>query len=261
MNGVCNVSDQNPRFEFSRSSISERFKSEMVRLDICRDDTGREKDGISIRNHAFVLMTSTVQDLLGQNPSSRSLVDYFINLSSIVQSDSASTPEIKAYSDVVYYNFYSLGLSLLFKPIEGYKPSTGSDLEKDKLILDSLDIYNIPKVSVSDSKARSKKKAETAFATHPVSPLTLNLAQVEESQSLSLPLQVARESTGKDFVQHLGEPDRKGGGSGPASGSIGIWCEWTKHGILVEFGGVEATGPQAWERGKDAGWKVVTVFR
>lgn len=196
----------------------------------------------------------SVQSLLGQKPSSEALVDYLSNLSSIVQSDSASTPEIKSYPDVVYYNFYSLGLSLLFKPVDG---KTGADLEEDKLILDSFDIYNIPKVSDPNAKSGSKKKAETAFATHPVSPVTLNLAQVE---GLS-PLQVTRESTGKDFVQHLGEPDRKGGGSGPASGSIGIWCEWTKHGILVEFGGVEATGPQAWERGKDAGWKVVTVFR
>jgi len=29
---------------------------------------------------------------------------------------------------------------------------------------------------------------------------------------------------------------------------------------MVEFGGDEARGPQAWERGKDAIWKVITLF-
>ena len=67
-------------------------------------------------------------------------------------------------------------------------------------------------------------------------------------------------ATGKDFVKVLGEPDRKGGGAGPSSGSIGIWCEWSKDGLMVEFGGDEARGPQAWERGKDEVWKVITLF-
>ncbi|KAJ3727244.1 hypothetical protein DFJ43DRAFT_1195284, partial [Lentinula guzmanii] len=165
---------------------------------------------------------------------------------------------------VVYYNFHALGLSLLFKPTDGYKPRTGlarSELMEDKLVLDSLDIYNIP-ASTSDSKGFQKKREETAFATYPMSPVILNLTHPEEEEGKNLPhsLQISKESTGKDFVQGLREPDRKGGGSGPFSGSIGIWCEWTKHGILVEFGGVEAIGPQAWERGKDAVWKVVTVF-
>jgi len=66
--------------------------------------------------------------------------------------------------------------------------------------------------------------------------------------------------TGKDFVAALGEPDRKGGGSGPSSGSIGIWVEWTRDGLMVEFGGDDSRGPQAWERGKDALWRVISVF-
>ena len=73
-------------------------------------------------------------------------------------------------------------------------------------------------------------------------------------------LSVLADTSGKDFVQALGEPDRKGGGAGPSSGSIGIWCEWSKDGVMVEFGGDEAKGPQAWERGKDAAWKIITIF-
>jgi len=43
-------------------------------------------------------------------------------------------------------------------------------------------------------------------------------------------------------------------------GSINIWCEWTKLGLMVEFGGEKVLGPNAWEEGKDAPWKVVTIF-
>ncbi|KAJ3782063.1 hypothetical protein GGU10DRAFT_364733 [Lentinula aff. detonsa] len=208
-------------------------------------------------------ISTSIQRLLGRKPSSQLIDDYLNELSSAGK-PSSLTPEIKSYSDVVYYNFHALGLSLLFKPIDGYKPRTGlvrSELMEDKLVLDSLDIYNIP-ASRSDSKGSQKKREEIAFATYPMSPVILNLTDPEEEEGKNIPhsLQISKESTGKDFVQGLGEPDRKGGGSGPSSGSIGIWCEWTKHGILVEFGGVEAIGPQAWERGKDAVWKVVTVF-
>ncbi|KIK70836.1 hypothetical protein GYMLUDRAFT_150027 [Collybiopsis luxurians FD-317 M1] len=197
---------------------------------------------------------SSIHSLLSERPCSQPVLDYITHLSSFIQSDSPSNPEVKSYPDVVYYNYYALGLSFVFKPLDGYKPKMGltrSDLTEDKLILDSLDLYNIPETSTPENKPRSgpKKKAEIAFATHPVSPVTLTST-----------FEVARETTGKDFVHHFGEPDRKGGGSGPSSGSIGIWCEWTKCGILVEFGGVEAVGPQAWERGKDAVWKVITVF-
>jgi len=72
--------------------------------------------------------------------------------------------------------------------------------------------------------------------------------------------QVHPSTTGKDFVAYFGEPTRKGGGGGPAGGSIGIWCEWTDAGIMVEFGGDEAGGLQAWEKGKDATWAVLTFF-
>jgi hypothetical protein len=68
---------------------------------------------------------------------------------------------------------------------------------------------------------------------------------------------VSAETIGKDFVAELGEPDRKGGGAGPYS--INIWCEWTKEGVMVEFGD-HARGPQAWDKGKDANWKVISFY-
>ncbi|KAJ3754429.1 hypothetical protein EV360DRAFT_51657 [Lentinula raphanica] len=210
-----------------------------------------------------MISTSTItflQRLLGLKPSSQLVLDFLNELSSTVEAPSL-TPQIKSFSDVVYYNYHALGLSLLFKPTNGYKPKSGlkrAELEEDNLALESLDIYNIP-ISTSEYKGPKKKTEETAFTTYPVLPISLDLTQStgEENKSSG---SITSESAGRDFVQHLGEPDRKGGGSGPSSGSIGIWCEWTKYGLLVEFGGVEAIGPQAWERGKDAVWKVVTVF-
>ncbi|KAJ7596884.1 hypothetical protein C8J56DRAFT_918571 [Mycena floridula] len=192
-----------------------------------------------------------IQDLLGLGPTAQSLSNYIQNLAG---ADKTISPEVKSYSDVVYFNYFDLGLSLLFVPVDGYKLKTGmqrSELEDDQLVLDSLDVYNIP--SKFASTKSSKRKAELAFSTFPACPFGLKRAETS--------FLVEATTDGKQFLQSLGEPDRKGGGAGPSSGSIGIWCEWSKDGILVEFGGDEARGPQAWERGKDAIWQVLTVFR
>lgn len=208
---------------------------------------------------------SNPQDLLGLHPSSEILSTYIAFLFHSISSSSLVAPDIKSYPDAVYLNYFSLGTSLLFAPLSPYKPPPTlklSELDDDKLALESIDIYNIPKPMSSDSRTKgtSSKKAELAFSTFPITPFKLTLTG-QSSPNPSPQFEVHRESTGKDFVQGLGEPDRKGGGAGPSSGSIGIWCEWSKHGIMIEFGGDEAKGPQAWERGKDAVWKVITMFR
>ncbi|KAF8349762.1 hypothetical protein F5887DRAFT_398728 [Amanita rubescens] len=197
-------------------------------------------------------MTTTIQSLLGLHLSSSILSDYIASLN-------ATTPNVKAFSDAVYLNYFPLGLSLLFTPQSGYKPkpnSDMSDLDQDNLVLESIDIYNAPPTS---------RRAEPAFSTFASLPLSLSLvaeAKDNDGKVVIRPttLIVKPESTGKDFVGTLHEPDRKGGGAGPSSGSIGIWCEWSNDGIMVEFGGEGARGPQAWERGKDATWKVLTLF-
>ncbi|KAH7912588.1 hypothetical protein BJ138DRAFT_1148041 [Hygrophoropsis aurantiaca] len=205
-----------------------------------------------------------VRDLLGAHPAADSISSYLGSLTSLVDIPNSSLPEVKSYSDAVYFNYYALGLSFLFSPQNGYKPTTGlkhDQLKNDHLILDSIDIYNIPKInpSVNSSSKSASRTADLVFATHPASPLKLYPLPQEGKERLA-EIEILRETTGKDFVVWLGEPDRKGGGTGPSSGSIGIWCEWSKDGIMVEFGGDESRGPQAWERGKDATWKVITVF-
>ncbi|KAJ7487446.1 hypothetical protein B0H11DRAFT_2013364 [Mycena galericulata] len=211
------------------------------------------------------MSSPNVQSLLGAHPSSDALAHYISSLCALA-SLKVAEPDVKSYSDAVYFNYYALGLSLLFSPKNGYKPTTGlprSALRDADLVLEGLDFYNTP--VDPKAKANSARKAELAFSTYPGIPLILQLAESatdKDGKVVSRPAQLAvlADTTGKEFVACLGEPARKGGGAGPSSGSIGIWCEWTADGVMVEFGGDEAKGPQAWERGKDAGWRVMSVF-
>ncbi|KAG1817795.1 hypothetical protein EV424DRAFT_1000157 [Suillus variegatus] len=207
-------------------------------------------------------MVPGIQTLLGANPSADSITVF---LKDLVQHSNTSltVPDVKSYSDAVYFNYYPLGISFLFIPQNGYKPTGGlklEDLQVDSLVLDSINIYNAPKPKATTTKTTtSSRTAELAFSTYSMSKWNLSLSP-EASVSNESSIEISLISNGKDFVSCLGEPDRKGGGAGPSSGSIGIWCEWLKHGIMVEFGGDEARGPQAWERGKDAIWRVITIF-
>lgn len=201
-----------------------------------------------------------VKDLLGQNPSSDAVSAHITSLVTLIPSSTPVHPEVKAYPDAVYFNYYPLGLSLQFKPIDGYKPKTGlrhEELKQECLVLDTVDIFNESKPQPGATVA---KKTKSVYDPYPTIPFTLTLASIpgkERPTSLS----INAGTSGKEFVECLGEPDRKGGGAGPSSGSIGIWCEWAKDGVMVEFGGEESRGPQAWERGKDASWKVISIFR
>ncbi|KAF9822080.1 hypothetical protein IEO21_00074 [Rhodonia placenta] len=204
-----------------------------------------------------------IKQLLGRTPSSLELSTYLLALAATVSKQDATIPDVKSYSDAVYFNYFMLGLSLLFKPINGYKPKTNvkrEELKDADLVLDGVDVYNVP---TPEAAPASGSKLKPTHATYPISPLTLSLSsESSENDSKQRPAQMTINpgTTGKEFVETMGEPDRKGGGAGPSSGSIGIWCEWSKDGVMVEFGGDESRGPQAWERGKDAVWKVVTIF-
>src|ERR1700734_2270609 len=164
--------------------------------------------------------------LLGEHPSSQRLSEYISSIST----QTTAVPEVKSYRDAVYFNYYPLGLSLLFSPQNNYKPTTGlkrEDLRDDDLILDSIDIYNVPKPisSLTGGGAKLPRLAELAFSTYPVSPLTLSVAAQPPLKESEAPMtrpssfDVLPTTSGKDFVAVLGEPDRKGGGAGPSSGS------------------------------------------
>ncbi|GJE87612.1 hypothetical protein PsYK624_036950 [Phanerochaete sordida] len=200
--------------------------------------------------------STDLKQLLGNAPSSEAITAYLAHLRSLVP-DASTTPEVKAYPDAVYFNYFPLGLSLLFKPVNGYKPKTGlarAELKDTDLVLDGIDIYNVP-----PPKPGATPRHKSAYSTYPVESFSIPLVQIPD-KSRHDHIEVKPTTSGKDFVSAMGEPDRKGGGAGPSSGSIGIWCEWAKDGVMVEFGGDESRGPQAWEKGKDAVWKVISIF-
>ena len=204
-------------------------------------------------------MASDIQKLIGLPSDSPVLAAHISALSEKASKPDATTLEVNSYPDAVYFNYYSLGISLLFKPIDDYVPKTGlklGELQAKTLVLDGVDIYNAfpPKAGSNASRA-----TKSPYTSSPLSPITLDLATIE-GKDRPKSFDIIPQTTGKDFVSTLGEPDRKGGGAGPSSGSIGIWCEWTKDGVMVEFGGEESRGPQAWERGKDAVWKIMSIF-
>ncbi|EJD04063.1 uncharacterized protein FOMMEDRAFT_83219 [Fomitiporia mediterranea MF3/22] len=205
---------------------------------------------------------SDPRSLLGLSPFVAPLLEYLEQLTRLAKADQVPAPEVKSYSDALYHNYYTLGISLMFVANDGSKSIKNIDARSEKLALDSIDIYN-PEIDdeKKDSKMPSTGLSAQTYSIYPGLPLVLSLPpSTDEQKARQEEITLSALSTGKDIVGALGEPDRKGGGAGPSSGSIGIWCEWAKDGIMVEFGGPNATGPQAWERGKEAKWKVLTLF-
>lgn len=208
--------------------------------------------------------------IFGSQPSSPPIEDF---MRPLLPMSAMPKPELQSYSNAVYMNYHSLGISLLYTPINGYQPTAGTHLEQLRaadLILESLDIYNVAaKVDEVDlsKKAGGKpsKLANAQYSPYPCFPISVHRAAARTTEDLAsssadlgLTLDITPETMGKDFVKFLGEPSRKGGGGGPSVGSIGVWCEWKALGLMVEFGGEEAQG---WERGKDARWAVITFFK
>jgi len=180
----------------------------------------------------------SLRDLLGSLAGCDKVQHWLVTLAPEV---CALQPEVKAYNAVVYHNYPTLGVSLEFTQTS----NKGGDHERTSL--EAIHIYN---------RHEQHQKYTTSFSSFPRFPIIL--PQVEESSAPALVLDAA--TTAKDLVQALGEPTRKGGGNGPTSGSINIWCEWANCGVMVEFGGLESRGQDAWDRGRDAIWKELIIF-
>ncbi|KAL5535422.1 hypothetical protein ACEPAF_3516 [Sanghuangporus sanghuang] len=206
---------------------------------------------------------SDPRSLLGSTPSSEQLTDYLNQLAHLTSSKQVPNPEIKSYSDALYMTYYPLGVSLMFVDKNGSKSIKGIDAQSENLVLDSIDIYNPEQEEAKEDAKPSKGSTVSGqvYAPYPANLVLLLLPGTVNNKPRPPELTITSSSTGKDLLINLGEPDRKGGGAGPSSGSISIWCEWSKDGVMIEFGGPDAKGPHAWERGKDAKWRVVTLFR
>ncbi|KAL5495370.1 hypothetical protein ACEPAI_833 [Sanghuangporus weigelae] len=206
---------------------------------------------------------SDPRSLPGSTPSSEQLIDYLNQLAHLTSSKQVPDPEIKSYSDALYMNYYPLGVSLMFVDNSDSKSIKGIDAQSENLVLDSIDIYN-PEQEEARADAKPSNGSAVSgqvYAPYPANLVLSLLFGTVNNKPRAPELTITSSSTGKDLLINLGEPDRKGGGAGPSSGSISIWCEWSKDGIMIEFGGPDAKGPHAWERGKDAKWRVVTLFR
>ncbi|KIJ44227.1 hypothetical protein M422DRAFT_252238, partial [Sphaerobolus stellatus SS14] len=134
-------------------------------------------------------MTSPFAELFGQSPNSSPVKAYLERAAK--QSGSAAVPEaeIKAYSDSVYFNYHTLGLSLLFIPPNGSKVDTKSP-NYDALLLDGIDVFNALK-----DAAPTKGKTYSLFPLLP-----LEIAGTDDSDSSKV-LQLGAESTGQDIVK------------------------------------------------------------
>ncbi|KZP01381.1 hypothetical protein CALVIDRAFT_543913 [Calocera viscosa TUFC12733] len=201
-------------------------------------------------------IASTSTDLhnwVGCTLSSTEYASYLSALSSHASRSSPPAPEIKPYPDAVYLNYQSFGISCLFTPLEGYAPpkfaQSTSELDGTQLRLGSIDVYN-----PGEQKGKVKQPSYAAFSALPYT------FTPRSGSPPRPPFQITQNTLGKEFVLALGEPGRKGGGGGPKAGNIGIWCEWSEEGVMVEFEAGEASVVQNWEKGGEKVWKVMTVF-
>ncbi|BGP29692.1 hypothetical protein JCM10296v2_001431 [Rhodotorula toruloides] len=182
--------------------------------------------------------------------------DFTAFLGTLSSSSTPPEPVVKAYPDIVYLNYYALGLSISLEPREGFKP--GRDLQweqvcgeagKGRLEVTGVDVYNHTAVEESDKPARPSKTSPT-YSPFPSFPLLIPHPSKPES-----PFSLTPATTGSELVSAFGEPRRKGGG---ASGtSLGVWTEWEGK-VMVEWA---SSGLGAWEKGGESRWRVLSLLK
>ncbi|KAM0787738.1 hypothetical protein ACM66B_003795 [Microbotryomycetes sp. NB124-2] len=204
---------------------------------------------------------NNVENLLDLRADDVKLQQAISDLSSRVAPQQATvSPQVKAYSDVVYLNYHSIGVSVQLQPAQAYRPPSSatslSELDQTMLHVSAIDIYNYQarnkQPQQQTSKPRSTRPPRVEYSAWPSYPLRIT-CPARQGGDRPTTLDITPQTLGQDFVKVLGEPDRKGGGQG----SIGIWAEWTNLGLLVEFA---SSGLKAWDHGAEAQWKVLTLF-
>lgn len=194
-----------------------------------------------------------LSSFLGQPPFSSTSSALLSQLASTLAQPPAD-PIVKAYSDIVYLNYHSLGLSLSFEPSGGYKPGRGTDLDEvrnegsnGRLTCSGVDVYNHEdeeedEGAKKDGPPRKRKGPGAHYAPFPRYPILLPAPGSPNSDSKPTPFPLEPSTIGKTLVSHYGEPSRKGGGE--SGTSMGVWTEWTRRGSWSN-GGVAG-----WERGR-----------
>lgn len=180
-----------------------------------------------------------IRSLLGNRPDSSACTKLINRLSD----GQTLTPERQDYSDVIYINHRSIGLSLCCEAAGKGKIVNGCPLSN--LVVESVDLYN-------ETISGPKK-----FARFAGLPFTASSSEDEALLDVS--------TTAKDLVSKLGEPSRKGGPpKDPGLGSRWsiidrVWLEWSTQGLYVSFkasatdsAAIAPSNQGIWDR--SAGW-------
>lgn len=212
-----------------------------------------------MRSFAVIMLTSpphtqmsltTLQGFLGLSPSSSAIQEYFTQLASPLD------PETKIYPDVMYINYHALGISLCCVPTKGGKIDAEAGWEG--VAVESVDLYN-PRSTAGGGRGR--KRTWSVFRGL---PLEIQRTPPTELSSFHLD----EKTTGSDIVRALGEPSRKGGGTG----WVDVWLEYGAVGVsfdLQDPRGEEVVSEEeqargiggVWDRAGRWVWSSVKVFK
>lgn len=225
-----------------------------------------------------------VAKLIGQPSLATAVQDFIDSLAQQANMSKQSLePIVKSYPDVIYHNYYALGVSLCFVPAQGGRFSP-QPMPND-LKVDSIDIYNHverepadtihpPDVQAIKSAASNKTPKETfnMFARLPLtvprpSPSSSSSARSSPNDAHNADSILLDQTTlGKAIVSALGEPTKKGGGKL----WLDVWLEYETLGVQIELKDWGLPVDEAevkkhglggvWDRAAGWRWSCVKVF-
>lgn len=182
---------------------------------------------------------TTLHSFIGHHPSAAHIQTYLSALST-----APLDPETKTYPDVLYVNYHALGISLCCSRAEGDTRSLDAQTGWEEVVVESVDLYN-PRPRDAPPK-RSRKREWQRFKGL---PLKIASPATEATPILLLDAN----TTGTAIVSTLGEPTRKGGGTG----WVDVWLEYTTLGLQIDLQdprGDEVVSEEEQRRGMGGVW-------
>lgn len=152
---------------------------------------------------------SIFQSFIGHPPSAPHVQTYLSSLTT-----APLDPETKTYSDASYVNYHVLGISLCCIRKDG----------ASEMLVESVDLYN-PRPTVAVQGRRSRKREFERFKGLPLS------IRAPPNSADARPLLLDASTTGTALVSALGEPTRKGGGTG----WVDVWLEYASLGLQIDL--------------------------
>ncbi len=183
------------------------------------------------------------QQLVGTDPVAPSTV---AAIRSMTGKSKLPQAQVQAYPDVAYFNYHPIGVSLCCKAKDGER--IPDNIDGFQLVVESIDLFN-------SAPPRPNRSNKPVF-----------------SQILGLPLPLSDtfnlkpSTTGREFVIALGEPTKKGGGTG----WLDVWLEWSALGIQVDLRDPKGTETEeikkkglggVWDQAAGWVWVDLKIFR